>query len=60
MAKNWGGIPTGLNLDIPENDLEKIQSSRDNLTEALHPLLQTSVYDTEPAVIFECQAEENQ
>jgi hypothetical protein len=59
MTKNWKAIAIGLKLDIPESDLEKIQSSLDNLAEAFHPLLQTLAHDIEPAVIFQCQAGEN-
>jgi hypothetical protein len=59
MAKNWTSIAAGLSLDIPESDLEKIQASLDSLDKAFQPLLKTLPHDTEPAVMFQCQPEEN-
>jgi hypothetical protein len=60
MAKDWKVIAAGLNLDIPESDLEKVQTSLDSLDKAFQPLVRILPHDTEPAVMFQCRPEEKQ
>jgi hypothetical protein len=59
MSKNWKAIAAALSLDIPEDELETIQAPLDSLDKAFQPLLKTLRHDTEPAVMFQCQPEEN-
>jgi hypothetical protein len=58
MSKNWKAIAAALNLDIPEDELEKIQVPLESLDKAFQPLLKALPHDTEPAVVFQCQPEE--
>jgi hypothetical protein len=59
MTKNWKGLAAALNLNIPEVDLERFQPSLEAMEVALHRLVESLPHDTEPAVIFQCQPEEN-
>ena len=59
MPKNWKLIAAGLNLDIPESDLEKLQPVLDGLEAALRPLVETIPHQTEPAIQFQCDPEED-
>lgn len=59
MAKNWKYIAEGLNLNIPEGELEGVRSALDQLDAAFQPLLQSLSVVTEPAFEFECEPEEN-
>ena len=60
MPKNWKLIASGLNLEIPDSDLEKIRTSLDNLDKSFQPLLEKLPHETEPAVMFQCQPTETQ
>jgi hypothetical protein len=57
MKRNWKAIAAGLDLPIPESDLEKIESSLDALEKVFRPLAAAVSEDIEPAVIFHCQEE---
>ena len=56
--KDWKLLAKGLNLDIPENDLEKIIPTTDALEAAFRPLTANIPHETEPAVIFHLPPEE--
>ncbi len=58
MRKNWKLIASGMKLNIPEADLEKLDSILDALDAAFRPLVETIPHDVEPAVTFRCQPEE--
>lgn len=58
MAKNWKLIATGLNLGIPQEDLEKLQGTLDQLDDAYSPLTHRLSPAIEPAILFECPLEE--
>ena len=60
MPKNWKLLAAGLNAEIPDSDMEKIQASLDTLDKAFQPLLKNLPHDTEPAVMFQCHTEETQ
>jgi hypothetical protein len=60
MPKDWKLIAAGLNLEISDSEMEKIQASLDGLDQAFHPLLKNLPHETEPAVMFQCQPEETQ
>jgi hypothetical protein len=59
MPKDWKAIADGLNVQIPDSDMEKIQASLNGLDSAFQPLLENLPHDTEPAVIFQCQPKGN-
>jgi hypothetical protein len=59
MPKNWKAIAAGLNAQIPERDMEKIEASLNSLDSAFQPLLDNLPHHTEPAVMFQCQPEES-
>ena len=56
--KNWKLIASGLNLGIPEEDLEKILPTMDALEASFRPLVADIPHETEPAVIFHLPPEE--
>jgi hypothetical protein len=58
MPKNWKLIARGLDLDIPEGNLEKLQPALDGLEAAFRPLAETIPHETEPAIRFQCDPEE--
>lgn len=58
MPKNWRLIAAGLDLDISENNLEKLQLALDGLEAAFRPLVETIPHETEPAIKFQCDPEE--
>jgi hypothetical protein len=58
MTRKWSLIAEALNLDIPEENLAKLQPALDALEAAFRPLLQHLPHETEPAVMFHCRPEE--
>jgi hypothetical protein len=56
--KDWKSIAAGLDLDIPESDLEKIVPVLDTLEAAFRPLVREIPLETEPAVIFHLPPED--
>ena len=58
MPKNWKLIAAGLNLNIPEGDLEKLKRALDGLEATFRPLVETIPHETEPAIRFQCDPEE--
>jgi len=58
MAKSWRHISEGLNLNIPETELEGIRSALEHLDAAFQPLVQTLSPVSEPAFHFKCDSEE--
>jgi hypothetical protein len=59
MTKDWKKIAGGLNLEIPESELEGVGLALDELDAVFHPLLQLLSPVTEPAFHFECEPEEH-
>jgi hypothetical protein len=59
MTKNWKQLAAALNLDIPDEDLERLQSSLEAMEAAVRRLVERLPHATEPAVIFQCQPEED-
>jgi hypothetical protein len=60
MSRNWKVVAAGLDLSIPEENLEKAQSTLDSLDRAFRPLIQLLSPEMEPAFHFECPSEEEQ
>jgi hypothetical protein len=58
MSRNLKMVAAGWDLDIPEGELEKAQSTLHALDIAFRPLVQILSSDTEPAFCFECPSEE--
>jgi hypothetical protein len=59
MTKNWKQLAAALNLDIPNEDLERLQPSLEAMEAAVRRLVERLSHDTEPAVVFQCQPEED-
>ena len=60
MTKDWKKIIEGLDLEIPDSELEGVLSALNELDAAFQPLLQLLSPVTEPAFYFECDPEEHQ
>ena len=58
MRKDWKKIAVGMNLDIPPEELEKMQGILDPLDVAFAPLTRRLSHDIDPAFLFECPPEE--
>ncbi len=58
LQRNWKLIAVGLNLDVPDADLEKAQASLEKLEKDFRPLVGLLSPETEPAFRFECPSEE--
>jgi hypothetical protein len=58
MHKDWKKIAVGMDLDIPAEELEKMQGILDPLESAFAPLTRRLSHDIEPAFRFECPPEE--
>lgn len=56
--RDWKLLAAGLNLDIPESDLERISPTMDALEAAFRPLVSEIPHETEPAVIFHLPPED--
>jgi len=56
--RNWKQIASGLNLDVPESDVEKIAPVMDGLEAAFRPLAGKIPHDVEPAVVFQIVPED--
>jgi hypothetical protein len=59
MPKNWKQLAAALNLDILDEDLERLQSSLEAMELAVRRLVERLPHDTEPAVFFQCQPVED-
>ncbi|HXG32752.1 MAG TPA: hypothetical protein VNJ11_05260 [Bryobacteraceae bacterium] len=57
-CRDWKRIAEGLQLGIPEADLDRITAVLDALEAAFRPLAASIPFELEPAVIFQCEAEE--
>jgi hypothetical protein len=58
MTRDWKLVAKGLNLQIPEPDLEKIQATLQGLEVQFASLIKALPHETEPATIFPCSEEE--
>ena len=58
MAKDWKRMAEGLNLNIPESELEGARSALEQLDATFQPLVQSLSPVSEPAFQFECDREE--
>jgi hypothetical protein len=58
MNKNWKMIAAGLNLGLPQEELESLQVTLDGLDDAYDPLARQLSPGIEPAILFECPLEE--
>lgn len=58
MPRDWILIAKGLDLQIPEAELQKIQGPLQSLTTQLQTLVQSLPHETEPAVVLPCAEEE--
>ncbi len=56
--KNWKLAASGMNLGIPEDDLDRIVPVMEALESAFRPLAAGIPHETEPAVIFRLPPEE--
>ena len=56
--KNWKLIASGMDLGIPEPDLDKIAPVIDAMEGAFRPLASVIPHETEPAVVFHPVPEE--
>ena len=58
MTRSWKRIAEGLNLNMPESELEAVQSALEQLDSAFQPLVRSLSPLTEPAFHFKCDPEE--
>ncbi len=56
-CRDWKRIAEGLQLGIPEADLDRITAVLDALEAAFRPLAASLPFEVEPAVIFSCETE---
>jgi hypothetical protein len=57
-SRDWKRIAEGLQLGIPEADLDRITAVLDAMEAAFRPLVADLPFETEPAVVFQCETEE--
>jgi hypothetical protein len=56
--KNWKLLAAAQNLEIPDPELDRIVPALDALEAAFRPLVAAIPSGTEPAVVFQCPAED--
>jgi len=57
--KDWKLLAAGCGLDLPEEELARINAVMEALEAAFRPLACTIPMEVEPAVTFACPPEEN-
>ncbi len=60
MSRDWKMIAAGLDLSVPEEELEKVLSTVRSLDKAFHPLVQLLSPDAEPAFHYGWPSEDEQ
>ncbi|MBM3804046.1 MAG: hypothetical protein FJW26_17240 [Acidimicrobiia bacterium] len=56
MRRDWKQIARGIAPEIPQNELEGVAAVLQALEEQFAPLRERLPYETEPALIFPCDA----
>ena len=58
--RDWKLVAAGYRLNIPAEDMERIEPVLDALEDAFRPLVQAIPPEIESAVTFSCEAEPSQ